>query len=414
MNITQKVTTEVSVSQRGSVVRKPGSSRLYVQFRYLGRRIEKSTGLEDTQENRMILRRWLDKVFKEIDDKTFSLSEAIPGLSEKKKKEFSRLERREYIYTPREVLFGPYCSEWESKILPILPSESKQRDYKSGLKRVKSYFEKYTFAEITKDELGIFISTLVHEKGPSKGSPLSKKRIDNLMIPFRKVWESACNINQWDIRTPFTNLEEFYPSDKEFSFEEYEEMGRVFRFDDWMAILENFGSHYRPIAEIMIMTGLIASELAGFRREDYRGNEMWIRNSIVRNVEKKKLKNKYRYRKIPITRAIRKNMQIVLSRTDSKYPFQTVTGLTFREGSFRQNYWIHALKKANIPYKKPYCTRHTYAAWALAIGMHPNRLVRLMGHGSKKMVYETYGNYVDGLEKDKDKILEYFGNDFLG
>ncbi len=35
-----------------------------------------------------------------------------------------------------------------------------------------------------------------------------------------------------------------------------------------------------------------------------------------------------------------------------------------------------------------------------------------MGHGSKKMIYEVYGNYVEGLEKDAGKILEYFGKDF--
>ena len=33
--------------------------------------------------------------------------------------------------------------------------------------------------------------------------------------------------------------------------------------------------------------------------------------------------------------------------------------------------------------------------------------------GSKKMVYEVYGNYVEGLEKDAGNILEYFGNDFI-
>ena len=45
--------------------------------------------------------------------------------------------------------------------------------------------------------------------------------------------------------------------------------------------------------------------------------------------------------------------------------------------------------------------------------MNPNKLVKRMGHGSKKMVYEVYGNYVEGLEKDAGKILEYFGNDFI-
>jgi integrase len=42
-----------------------------------------------------------------------------------------------------------------------------------------------------------------------------------------------------------------------------------------------------------------------------------------------------------------------------------------------------------------------------------NKLVRLMGHGSKKMVYEVYGDYIEGLEEDAWKILEYFGRDFI-
>jgi integrase len=31
-----------------------------------------------------------------------------------------------------------------------------------------------------------------------------------------------------------------------------------------------------------------------------------------------------------------------------------------------------------------------------------------MGHGSKQMVYEVYGNYIPGVENDKGKIGEYF------
>ena len=35
-------------------------------------------------------------------------------------------------------------------------------------------------------------------------------------------------------------------------------------------------------------------------------------------------------------------------------------------------------------------------------------------HGSKKMIYEVYGHYVEGLEKDAGKILGYLGKDFMG
>jgi integrase len=37
-----------------------------------------------------------------------------------------------------------------------------------------------------------------------------------------------------------------------------------------------------------------------------------------------------------------------------------------------------------------------------------------MGHGSKEMVYEVYGNYVEGLETDASRIAEYFSNAFNG
>jgi integrase len=44
--------------------------------------------------------------------------------------------------------------------------------------------------------------------------------------------------------------------------------------------------------------------------------------------------------------------------------------------------------------------------------MHPERLARLMGHGSKQMVYEIYGKYVEGLEIDRGLIRAYLGEDF--
>ena len=90
------------------------------------------------------------------------------------------------------------------------------------------------------------------------------------------------------------------------------------------------------------------------------------------------------------------------------------SGRTFDIDSFRKNPWTSAFKKAGIAYKVPYATRHSFAAWALTLRIDPNKLVKLMGHSSKKMIYDVYGNYVDGLEEDAGTILEYFGKDFIG
>ena len=53
-----------------------------------------------------------------------------------------------------------------------------------------------------------------------------------------------------------------------------------------------------------------------------------------------------------------------------------------------------------------------YARKRTIIRTDQNRLVNLMGHANKRMIYEAYGRYVEGLEKDRPQILAYFGRDF--
>jgi integrase len=164
----------------------------------------------------------------------------------------------------------------------------------------------------------------------------------------------------------------------------------------------------------MIMTGMIGSEIAGLRKENIQEDHIIVQNSIVRKLEKSDLKNEYRKRSLLITNALRKRLNAALSRSDGDYVFTMKSGRNFDIDSFRKNPWTLAFKKAGIAYKVPYAMRHSFAAWALTLRMDPNKLVKLMGHSSKKMIYDVYGNYVEGLEEDAGKILDYFGKDFLG
>jgi integrase len=66
-----------------------------------------------------------------------------------------------------------------------------------------------------------------------------------------------------------------------------------------------------------------------------------------------------------------------------------------------------------IPYRPPYSIRHSFAAWSPLAGIDSIRLVSLMGHANKKMVYEVYGHYLNGLEGDYWDIVNYFGKDFI-
>jgi integrase len=45
----------------------------------------------------------------------------------------------------------------------------------------------------------------------------------------------------------------------------------------------------------------------------------------------------------------------------------------------------------------------------LLIGKPPLEVVALMGHSSKKMVYEVYGRFVRGLGNEREQIKAYLG-----
>ena len=62
----------------------------------------------------------------------------------------------------------------------------------------------------------------------------------------------------------------------------------------------------------------------------------------------------------------------------------TPSGAVFRASNFLIDAWEPALAKAAPPHRVPYGLCYSFAAWSLAIGVAPDRLVALMGHSSKK------------------------------
>jgi integrase len=107
-------------------------------------------------------------------------------------------------------------------------------------------------------------------------------------------------------------------------------------------------------------------------------------------------KTLHQIRKIPISQAIRQRLDILLKRSSGALVVTSKTGTIFRPSTFLKDVWTKAAKASGITDKVPYSMRHSFAAWSLTLRIDPNRLVRLMGHGTKKMIYEVYG---EGLKR---------------
>ncbi len=396
----------MATERKSGVLNKPGSKKLYTDLRYHGQRIVKSSGLDDTPENRQTLYEWVDRQKEKIANGTFVFAKAFPGASAKEKAFYAQLEGREYRPEPENVLFGDYAANWKERFIGDCKSVTKKRDYEQIIEYwLVPHFGNRTFFQLTGVALKEFIQTLVFKDGKKQGQPLSGSRIRNILIPLRAIWEDACEEHRWNLSDPFVYLKKYLPARSK-------KHPEVFRFDEWGRVMDQIDPYYRPIAETMIMTGMIGSEMAGLRKEDIHQDRIVIQNSIVRNFEKSDLKNEYRKRSLPITESLRRRLDIVLYRSNGEFVFTMKSGRNFDVDSFRKNPWTSAFEKAGIAYKVPYTTRHSFAAWSLTIGVDIGRLEKLMGHASKQMLYEVYGKYREGLETDAGKILDYFGKDF--
>lgn len=147
-------------------------------------------------------------------------------------------------------------------------------------------------------------------------------------------------------------------------------------------------------------------------RGENKGNYINVKSSYVLGEDKKSLKTAFRKLQVFITRAIRERLETILNRSASPYVFTMEDGARFSSSRFCK-VWKKSVDASGITSVTSYSARHSFAAWSLLVGINPLRLVKLMGHASKQMVYEVYGNYVDGLEEDGERIFEYMGRDFI-
>ena len=198
--------------KQGAIIRKPGSRKLYVLFSYFNRRIEKTTGLNDTRKNREKVRTWLDRVIERRDAGKLVFADAFPGASEEEKAYFAKLEGWQYSPEPKDILFSVYVQEWLKNVW----EHYKEGTWKDDSRRIIEgwllpHFKDMTFFQISGVELQKFIATLKWRTGTKKGQLLSKIRIKNILIPLRAIWNDACDQYRWTLHNPFSNLRKHLP-----------------------------------------------------------------------------------------------------------------------------------------------------------------------------------------------------------
>ncbi len=168
--------------------------------------MRENVGLDDTVDNRILVRQKLDLVVAEIQNNIFEFAKRFPY--SKKKDYFTLMETGTINKDPAEITFGEYFEKWFNAMKPGM-SESKMRDYDCVARcHLLPYFGDMPFSVFKPINMKKFQAYLKTKTTPAD-TPLSNKRIRNIFIPLRIVVLDA--IDEYPVITKISTTHKVRP-----------------------------------------------------------------------------------------------------------------------------------------------------------------------------------------------------------
>ena len=170
-------------------------------------------------------------------------------------------------------------------------------------------------------------------------------------------------------------------------------------------------SNYRNYLNIAFFTGMRSGEIIALKKEDIdlKNKMLKVRRTRSRFGESEP-KTRGSKRDIPILDSLLPLIEDLYNSHDHDYLFKTQYNEPYRDTNvFVDRYWKPSLESLNIPYRRPYNTRHTYATNMLYRNLvTPVELAQLLGHSSTQMVFDVYVAYLDQNYKSFDRSISIY------
>lgn len=365
---------------RGPGVRATSASSIQIDFRYKGKRCRERISLPPTPANLKYAKRLKAVIDHEIATQTFDYAKHFPGSSRLGR--FSGEQSRVLLFRSLQN----YCDSLAGQLQPETIDE-----YRHDAEIVaKGLGESATLQGLTRAQVRMWVSTLT----------LSKKRIDNLLIPLRGALNQAVEdgilqsnpIAGFKIRRTETRKETIDPfTPQEIAALRKQSLGSLWALWAW--------------------TGLRSGEVIGLEWPDVEPafGSIAIRRAVRVGREKtpKTQSGTRVVRLLPVAAAILK----AYPRGQNGPIFRNPnTGERWHEDRGLARAFKRDCEAAGVRYRYPYQLRHTYATWALSAGENPSWIAKQMGHSDTMMLFRVYGKWMPSLDpKAGSKMVKAVG-----
>lgn len=365
---------------RTSGVRPATSSSIAIDFYYQGVRCRERVRLPPTKANQKFVENLKAQILAEIGRGTFDYGKYFPDST----------RARSLAKLPgAAVTVGEGLDLWLTGKAGEL-QHSTLDDYRKDIKNtLKPTFGKLRLPELTRAVLKAWVA----------GKDCSLKRISNLLLPMRGLYDQALDDGLISVN-PFVGW-----TAKKVEPPKEDDDVDPFTQAEVAAILAASEGQIRNLFQFAFWTGLRTSELVALRWEDVD-----LVNGMV-SVRRAKVRKKI---KVPKTRAGRRTVALLKPATDALMAQRAHTQLAGAEiflnprtgepwehdGPIRKTAWQPALKRAGVRYRYPYQTRHTFASTLLSAGENPVWVASMMGHKDWAMIIKVYGRWIPSIAPD--------------
>ena len=382
-----------------ATVRALPSGNLYIDFRVEGQRFRETTPLIDSAANRKRLEALAKVIDAELTLGSFDYLSHFP--KGKNGPAIDLLLKRTALgimgsNLPTVTLladawFAEHEVEWRTNYSNVI----------SGIlaTHIKPGLGSYALDEITREIIVSFRNTLVKKRSASDRA-LKPGTINRIMTVLKAIIEDGCFKHK--LPTPFDRVKKLKEEKRHIQPFSIEEMNRI---------LDDVRRDYRDYLVVKFFTGLRTSEANGLRWKhiDFNREEILIRETLSKG-QREYTKTDSSQREVRMTAMVKEALQRQLKITGHRGPeglvFCTRTGGSYDDHNFVNRIWKPMLEDLEIPYRRPYNTRHTAATIMLAAGESPEWIARQLGHVDTKMLFTVYSRYVPNLTRNDGSALD--------
>ena len=269
----------------------------------------------------------------------------------------------------RDRTRGPTVKEFVERFLAEHPGRRRSNHYSTTLKHTIAFLGDKPLREITRADLDRFRVSLLTEKAPRIGRPLSSTTVLKILRTTGRVFKMAV---RWDVLdvNPASELEKpSVPRPKT----------RFLTLEEFYALEAAAPEWLRPILRTAVSTGMRLKEVVGLRWEDMD------RSAGVIHISED---SKTGRRDIPLPQSVMELLGDQVRHIRSSRVFLDSEGRDFASPAGRNRVsrmTVKAMRDASVEDASFHTLRHTAAAWMVQAGVSLYEVQQVLGHSTPMM-----------------------------